>query len=238
MNRPARPQIVCHRGACREAPENTLASALAALALGGDIVEIDVRQAADGTLWLMHDETVDRTTDGSGAIETMTAGQIASLDAGGWFAPRFAGEPVPRLDEFLAALKGKGGVYVEVKAADAAAVANAIDAAALPHEMFVYSEDPALRATLREAAPGLRRMTNRRDVSDLDAALSVERAQILEFHGEDFAPEAVSAAHARGLAVMVYSDAPDRDLFAAALAAGVDYLNTDFPAMVRALRDA
>lgn len=235
MNRRAR--IVCHRGACRVAPENTLASARAALRLGGDIVEIDVRQGADGALWLMHDETVDRTTDGAGPIAAMDAAAVSRLDAGRWFAPAFAGEPVPRLADFLAALRGLGGVYVEVKAADAGAVARAIDAAALPHEIFVYSEDAAHRAALREAAPRLRRMTNRRDVADLDAALTIERAQILELNGEDFSPEAVAAAHARGLAVMVYSDAPDRDLFAAALAAGADYLNTDFPEMVRALRD-
>jgi glycerophosphoryl diester phosphodiesterase len=236
--KPPRPKIVCHRGACRLAPENTLASARAALAEGGDIVEIDVRQAADGSLWLMHDATVDRTTNGSGALAALTAPRIEALDAGAWFAPRFAGEPVPRLDRFLAELRGLCGVYVEVKQADAEAVARTIALAALPDEVFTYSEDAAQRAALRAAAPGLRRMTNRRDVADLDAALAVEQAQILEFHAGDFSPEAVAAAHARGLAVMVYTDAPDRDLFAAALAAGADYLNTDFPAMVRALRDA
>ena len=233
-----RPRIVCHRGACRIAPENTLASALAALEAGGDIVEIDVRQAADGSLWLMHDATVDRTTDGRGPIAAMTAAGIGALDAGGWFDARFAGEPVPRLEPFLAALRGRCGVYVEVKAADAAAVARAVAAADLPHEVFAYSEDAGLRAALRAAAPGLRRMVNARDVAGLDAALDLEQAQILELHGADFAPAAVAAAQARGLAVMVWSPEPDRDLFAAAIAAGADYLNTDFPAMVRALRDA
>lgn len=239
MNRDAR--IVCHRGACRLAPENTLASARKALALGGDIVEIDVRQGADGALWLMHDETVDRTTDGTGPIAAMTATAVEALDAGGWFAPGFVGERIPRLDAFLAAMRGRGGVYLEVKSADAGAVARAAETAAAvaqPYEMFLYSEDAAVRAALRAAAPNLRRMTNRRDIADLDAALAVEQAQILEFHGADFTPEAVAAAHARGLAVMVHSDAPDSDLFAAALAAGADYLNTDFPEMVRALRDA
>ena len=233
-----RARIVCHRGACRLAPENTLASALKALSLGGDIVEIDVRQGADGALWLMHDATVDRTTDGTGAIADMDARAVARLDAGGWFDPASRGEPVPRLEDFLAAMRGRGGVYVEVKAADAAAVGRAVTAAALPHEVFAYSEDAALRAALRAAAPGLRRMTNVRDVADLDAALRVEQAQILEFHAADFSADAVAAAQARGLAAMVYSDEPDRDLFAAALAAGADYLNTDFPEMVRALRDA
>lgn len=236
--RPPRPQIVCHRGACRLAPENTLASALAALDEGGDIIEIDVRQAADGSLWLMHDDSIDRTTNGRGLLAHMTAVQIEPLDAGGWFDPRFAGEPVPRLDRFLTALRGRCGIYVEVKAADAHAVARTIARAALPDEVFTYSEDADQRAALRVAAPSLRRMANRRDVAALDEVTMTEQAQILEFHAEDFSPEGVAAAHARGLAVMVYTDAPDRDLFAAALAAGADYLNTDFPAMVRALRDA
>lgn len=231
-------RIVCHRGACRLAPENTLASAAAAFTHGGDMIECDVRAGADGALWLMHDATVDRTTGGAGAIAAMTRARVAALDAGGWFAPAFLGEPVPDLPALLTAAKGRGGVYVEVKDAPAAAVDAAVRAAAMVGDVFVYSEDAAIRAALRADAPGLRRMVNRRDLARLQDALDVERAQILEFHAADFSADACAAARALGLEVMVYSDQPDAALFAAALTAGAEWLNTDYPAMVRAVRDA
>lgn len=232
-----RARIVCHRGACRAAPENTLASASAAFALGGDVIECDVRAGADGALWLMHDATVDRTTDGAGSISAMRRAQVAALDAGGWFAPAFAGERVPDLPALLAAARGRGGVYVEVKDAPAAAVAAAVRAAGMEAAVFFYSEDAAIRAALRADAPDLRRMVNRRDVARLQDALEVERADILEFHAADFSADACAAAQALGLEVMVYTDQPDAALFAAALDAGALWLNTDHPAMVCALRD-
>ncbi len=119
-------QIVCHRGACRHAPENTIASGLAAARLGGDIVELDVRQSRDGVLYVLHDATVDRTTNGSGPIADLTSTEIDRLDAGTWFGPEFTDEPVPRLDRFFHVLKAQVGFYVEVKTADADAVADAI----------------------------------------------------------------------------------------------------------------
>lgn len=230
-------KIVCHRGACRLAPENTLASARIALLRGGDIIELDVRESADGVLYALHDATVDRTTDGSGAIADMRAAEIDRLDAGSWLSPEYAGEPVPRLDALFAALGERAGFYVEVKAADPGRLGHAIRAAGIEGRCFTYSEDAALRAGLREEVPWLRRMVNWRDLSALAEARGAEAAEILEFHAPDFTEARLAAARAEGLAVMVYTDAPDAAAIARAHAAGVDYMNTDFPGLAARIRD-
>ena len=125
----SRTKIVCHRGACRIAPEITVATSHAARQQGADIVELDVRQSRDGVLYVLHDTTVDRTTDGEGLIAELQSTEVDGLDAGRWFGPEFAGEPVPQLDEFFETLKDELGFYVEVKQADAKNVAAAIQKA-------------------------------------------------------------------------------------------------------------
>ena len=96
------PLVIAHRGAPTLAPENTLAAVKAALDIGSPAIEIDIRRSADGVPVLIHDAAVDRTTDGEGAIGDFTWQQLQQLDAGSWFSPEFAGEPLPRLSEALA----------------------------------------------------------------------------------------------------------------------------------------
>lgn len=94
--------LIAHRGASALAPENTLPAIELAAARGARWIETDVRLTADGGLVMLHDATLDRTTDGSGAVARTTLNQIRALDAGAWFAPDFAGTLVPTLAEFLA----------------------------------------------------------------------------------------------------------------------------------------
>ena len=95
------PLVIAHRGASSVAPENTLVALATAVALGADGVEFDVRATADGVPVLLHDATVDRTTDASGDIASLTWAQVQRLDAGRWFGERFAGERVPSLEAVL-----------------------------------------------------------------------------------------------------------------------------------------
>jgi glycerophosphoryl diester phosphodiesterase len=95
------PWILGHRGAPREAPENTLTSLSRALELGLDGVEYDLQSCASGEPVLLHDETLDRTTDRSGPVSALTLADLARADAGGWFDRRFMGEPLPLLEEAL-----------------------------------------------------------------------------------------------------------------------------------------
>jgi len=97
-----------HRGAAGHEPENTLRSFARAVELGADMVELDVHLCASGELVVIHDDKVDRTTDGSGRVGDMTLGELRTLDAG-------KGERIPTLDEVLATLRCRAAVDVELK---------------------------------------------------------------------------------------------------------------------------
>lgn len=102
-------RVIAHRGASRSAPENTLAAIAAAFDLGVDMVEVDVRLTRDGVPVLMHDETVERTTDGEGRVADLDLAELRALDAGSWMDDRFEGERVPTLVEALALARSRGG---------------------------------------------------------------------------------------------------------------------------------
>ncbi len=117
MNPPALPPLIeAHRGDSANAPENTLAAFGRAVALCVPSIELDVHPAVDGTLMVIHDDTVDRTTDGSGAVCDLTVEALRRLDAGAKFAPAFAGERIPRLEEvFELLVPTRTRLNIEVK---------------------------------------------------------------------------------------------------------------------------
>jgi glycerophosphoryl diester phosphodiesterase len=95
------PLVIGHRGASAYAPENTLSAFLLAVEQGADGIELDAKLSADGQVMVIHDETVDRTTNGSGRIRDLTLAELKSLDAGTFFSSQFAGERIPTLAEVL-----------------------------------------------------------------------------------------------------------------------------------------
>lgn len=132
---PARPWVVAHRGASAQAPENTIPAFTLAAEQGATFVELDVQRTKDGALVLLHDLTLERTTDiaqvfPDRAREVMVKGEarrqwpladftlaeVRRLDAGRWFDARFAGTRVPTLAETIAAVRGRIGLYIELKA--------------------------------------------------------------------------------------------------------------------------
>jgi len=113
---PARHEVQAHRGTSALAPENTLAAFRLAAEQGAKWVELDVALSADGTLVVIHDDSVDRTSAGKGSLGALTAQQIRSFDAGSWFDPRFAAERIPTLAETIAVLGELGlSANVEIK---------------------------------------------------------------------------------------------------------------------------
>jgi glycerophosphoryl diester phosphodiesterase len=109
-----RPTIFAHRGASAHAPENTLAAFELALAQGADGIELDAKLSADGHVVIIHDATVDRTTDRQGRVKDMSLAELRSLDAGGFFADQYRGEKVPTLEEVFEALGKRMFVNVEL----------------------------------------------------------------------------------------------------------------------------
>lgn len=102
------PKVIAHRGACGTAPENTLVSLARAAGLGAKAVEFDATVSLDGHALVQHDYNVDRCTDGHGPVVLKTLDEIATLDAGGWFAPEFKGERIPLLTDALKLVASRG----------------------------------------------------------------------------------------------------------------------------------
>jgi glycerophosphoryl diester phosphodiesterase len=160
------PRIIGHRGAALAAPENTLAGFCMAAALNVEWVEFDVRLTSDGRCILLHDDTLDRTTNGHGPASRLTFDEIRRLDAGTWFGPDFTGQPVPGLEETVALLAQLNlGAVVELKPAPGEEAATGRAAAAIIAERWpatlpppvLSSFKPAALAAARETAPQLAR---------------------------------------------------------------------------------
>lgn len=109
-----RPVIFAHRGACAHAPENTLASFELALAHQADAIELDVKLSSDGYVVVHHDDTVDRTTDGTGRIKNLTLAELKKFDAGSSFAKQYQGEKIPTLEEVFEAVGKRTFINVEL----------------------------------------------------------------------------------------------------------------------------
>jgi glycerophosphoryl diester phosphodiesterase len=107
--------VIAHRGASGYAPENTVSAFKKAIMMKADMIEFDVHLTKDGKVVLMHDKTVDRTTDGKGKVKEMTLKELKKLDAGLWFDKKFKGEKIPTLEKVLKKFKGKILFNIEIK---------------------------------------------------------------------------------------------------------------------------
>lgn len=107
--------IIAHRGFSARYPENTLAAFEGAIAAGAAMSELDVTLSRDRKVVVIHDDHLDRTTNASGLVVQHRLSELKKLDAGSWFARRFAGEPIPTLAEVIGLVKGRGLLNVEIK---------------------------------------------------------------------------------------------------------------------------
>ncbi len=215
------PPVVAHRGFSGKAPENTVAAFREAMALGV-MVELDVCLAGTGEVVILHDDTLDRTTSGSGKVADTPLSAIRELDAGSWFSEAFRNERVPTLDEALAAVGGQVVVDIELKPIDAKAelargVVEAIRRAGMTERVFVSSFDPFLLEHVRRLAPEIRRAQLVGSFEGTDLAWYVKlvlrnlwlnhRSQPdLVIGGDEIVTERwVRRRKRRGLGIMVYT---------------------------------
>jgi len=156
--------VSCHRGCTERAPENTIAAARDALLLGVDLIECDVRTTADGHLVIMHDSTVDRTTDGFGAVSGMTLAQVRRLRIRDTRFASVGTHHVPALEQLVKAVDGRAGFYIDTKDVHPAALKRIIRDPKVIAKSFAYiSTDEAL--LWKQHIPALRLMaTAPRDV--------------------------------------------------------------------------
>ncbi len=230
--------IITSHAACRgHAPENSLAGLRAALRLGADAIEIDLHCTRDGTPVLVHDATVDRTTDGEGAIAGLSLRQargLSLLSAQG----RPTAQRIPTLRETLQTVAGRALLVLEVKAAgiEEAVLATVRRNKALDW-CVVHSFRPGVVKRIRKLEPRMpcSLLTSGRDVSDwrelFGFALSLG-AQGVAVHHSVVAPELVRAAHLRELRLSTWTVNKRSDVRRVA-AAGVDALTTDYPDRAR-----
>ena len=238
-----RPFIIAHRGLAHTAPENTLASVRAALELPVDGIEIDVYLSADGVPVVMHDPTVDRTTDGHGPVCSLTLAQLNELRAHiGWQERSLPPEPVPTLREVLQATRGRRLLCVEVKPKGIEQeVLAEIRRADAVEWVWMWTFFRSIVRRFHELEPRIPAAWLCAGFVGLSPEQFMEMAVDLGAAGasveiQDLSPEVVEQAHARGLAIYSY-DKERPEAWAQQLAWGVDAIVTDDPLPALAARD-
>ncbi|AEI77570.1 glycerophosphoryl diester phosphodiesterase UgpQ [Cupriavidus necator N-1] len=230
------PRHIAHRGAGKLAPENTLAAFRHGASFGYRMFEFDVKLTADGKPVLMHDATLDRTTSGSGRVDSLTLGEVAQLDAGSWHSATFAGEPVPTLRAIARYTCANGYcINIEIKPVPGretlTGAAVALDAQSLwrgapvPPLLSSFSEDAL--AAARRVAPDLPRalLLDKLPVDWLDRLRELD-CVALDANHRVLNAKVIADAHAAGFRVLSYT-VNDPERAEQLLAWGLDGLITD-----------
>jgi glycerophosphoryl diester phosphodiesterase len=234
--------VCAHRGDNAIYPENTLAAFREAIWRGAQQIELDVDRTSDGQLVIMHDSTVDRTTDGSGSVSSFTLAGIKALDAGSWMGTRFTGERVPTLAEALSIMPENVWINVHMKSSYAATYAAAMEIVNQnrQHQAFLAvtaSQKPAVLAV--EADTGKNLLMCNMEGQRMGTVYVNETISggfdFLQFSSDTTPPELPSASdmqllHAAGVKASYYTavirgtlNATRRDYVRSLINAGIDF---------------
>jgi glycerophosphoryl diester phosphodiesterase len=234
------PWIIAHRGASGHAPENTIAAFERAIQLGAGFIEVDLHLTRDARFVAIHDGTVDRTTNGHGAVQDFTLAELRELDAGLWFDRQFSGQRVPTLEEILEFSRQHDAViYFEIKY-DAAwgmhhALTAALQGSGSAARSIVISFDPATLLSLRRLdASVMLGLLAEDGKADLVKTASESGARQICPRSDLVTSELVDQAHRSDLHVVTWT-VNDRDEMRAAIQCGVDGIMTDLPDRLRAV---
>jgi glycerophosphoryl diester phosphodiesterase len=237
------PIVIAHRGASKAAPENTLAAYVEAITQGAQIAETDVHLSKDGTVVVLHDKTLDRTTGGEGPVADVPLAQLRTLDAGSWFSKDFSGERIPTLSELLGAVRDRMVLCIEIKADPgrggeniAVAIRDALDASGGRDQAIIFSFYPQQIAAAKSAMPEVPALflvrPSKGPIPYPTGVLTMARSLGADLIGIDHrrtTPEFVAQAHSAGFAVFVYTVDSEAQI-QAMVAAGVDGIITNAPA--------
>lgn len=231
-------EIHAHRGARAIAPENTLPAFEAALDAGAAGIELDVQCSQDGALVLMHDFTVERTTNGSGKVADLTLAELRQLDAGSYFDPSYAGVRVPTLEEVLDLVGDRCKVNVEIKTADfrggdeVDALAHIIAERNLYDQLIVSSFNPITLIKMRHVDADVRLgliYAQEPPIYLLEVWLgSLMNPDALHVHHALVDETFVARAHALGKAVNVWT-VNEAEEARRVIDLGADVITTDVP---------
>jgi glycerophosphoryl diester phosphodiesterase len=227
--------VIAHRGAHREAPENTLASLEQAIEIGCDYVELDVRRTKDGALVIMHDSSVNRMTTGKGKIADLTLAEIRKFEVKSRHGAKSAGLRVPTFDEMLERAKGHMKIYVDHKQAPPVEVLAAINRHGMLHDVVVYNGGVETLREYKRLAPDVWIMPDHpKSIAAIEALAHDLKPETLDGSIVEWTQPQVEAAHRNGAQVWVdnRSQLDNEPGIKQAVELGVDAIQTDDPATV------
>jgi lipoteichoic acid synthase len=234
---PARVLVVAHRGNSMHLPENTMLAISSAFDVGADIVEVDVRLSRDGVPVVIHNDTLEETTDGRGLVVEKTLAELKTLDAGAWKNPRFKGERIPKFEEALEAARGRGRLLIDVNAEGIAyLIARIYRRLAIPEvDAVIGAWTSAQINEFAQAMPGalILHSSGAPDHSDFDGfkALGARGFEI----GDCWPPRFIQAARRNGMTVIAYT-VNDEGTMRRLIRMGVDGIETDDPELAVRVR--
>ena len=229
-------EIVVHRGANHIAPENTWASTLAALDGGATWIELDVRRSKDSVLYNLHDETLDRTTDGKGLLRETLSADVDTMDAGSWFAPEFTGLRVPRISEMLDSLSGKASVFFDVKrGTPLTPLVQMVRDKGFATKSFFWFADPAMLEAFVLMAPEMKVKVNASDTAKLQEWMEVCSPSYVEIAADKITPDFLDFCHKYDIKVMAAIQNADEEDYRRAIEAKPDLVNLDQPELFTAI---
>lgn len=235
-----KPWVIAHRGASGHAPENTLAAFERAVQLGAGFIETDLHLTRDARFVAIHDMTLERTTNGHGAVRDFTLAELRALDAGMWYDRKYMGEHIPTLEEVLEfARKHDVVFYLEVKY-DAAwgmhhALVGALRKAQDAARTIVISFDPGTLDSVRklDASIMMGLLIDEPSPECVKISLNVGARQLCP-RFTLVTPELVAEAHRADLHVATWT-VNQADEMRNVVGAGVDGVMTDFPDRLQAV---
>jgi glycerophosphoryl diester phosphodiesterase len=230
--------VIAHRGASSYAPENTVAAFDLGLEMGARHLELDVQTSSDGRLVIIHDDWVNRTTNGFGRVWKYTLAELQVLDAGAWFGKNFAGERIPTLEAILNRYRGRAHLHVEIKGkSDGLAERTADMIRALGWAGFVtmtsFQKDKL--EALRTYAPELPAGWLLRQIDDgvINEAKRLGITQLCP-KADTVTPQLVARLHVAGFNVRAWGVA-NEELMRRMVDASVDGMTVNFPDKLMAL---
>ncbi len=214
---------------CATSPENTVASLDAAARLHADFVEIDVHTTSDGGFFLLHDGTLDRTTNGKGRVRQSTSATVRGLDAGHWFGQPFDGAIVPELDGYLAKFPKTMSLYFDAKDITPEALAEAVAKHGLVERTVVY-QGPVYLEKLKAINPAIRTLAPVAAASHVDTLAKRFQPYAVDTSWKLLSRDYI--AHCHELGIKVFSDAKGDttiEEYRQAIEWGIDLIQTDHP---------
>jgi len=231
--KPPRPfQVMVHRGAAGQAPENTRPAIERVIEDGFEWAEVDVRRSLDGRHVLYHDSRLDGKTSGKGLLRDLPLAAILRLDAGSWFAPRFAGERLLSLQDCFELARGRINLYLDCKDADPGLLAREILEAGMEAQTVVFDEVEKLRVVRKLSQGRVAIMPKWHSPLGTGAWLDELDPEAVEIDADELTAPVARAFHEKRVRVQVKVLGRDWDrpeVWDRARAAGADWFQTDLP---------